>query len=206
MYRLYTRPGSGGFVVEAAFELAGVPFERVNVAKTEPLPDDFLAISPVRQVPALVLPEGGSMTESAAMCMLIAERYPQARLAPPAGAPARADFLRWMVFMSSALYPALLRFFYAPRYTTDADGTDAVKQAATAESDRYFAIIDEALGGRTWLVGQEFSIADVYLLMLAHWHPVADRPRDEWKNIVRHAASLKQHPVLSALNEGHRIW
>jgi hypothetical protein len=52
----------------------------------------------------------------------------------------------------------------------------------------------------------ERSIADVYLLMLAHWHPVADRPRDEWKNIVRVCEALKREPALAELNKRHRIW
>jgi glutathione S-transferase len=204
MYKLYTRPGTGGFVVEAALQAAGAPFERTDVPKGVPHESAFLAVSPLGQVPAIVLPDGKSMTESAAICMLLAERYPEARLAPAAGSPERADFLRWMAFMSG-LYLADLRYFYANRYTADPAGIEAVKEAALTEMDRDFAILDAALAGREGLAGAR-SIADVYLLMLAHWHPVADRPRDEWKNIVRLCEALKQEPALAELNERHRIW
>lgn len=204
MYRLYTRPGSGGFVVEAALQAADAKFELIDVPKGVPHDPAFLAVSPLGQVPAIVLPGGKPVTESAAICILLAEQYPAARLAPAAGTPERANFLRWMIFLSG-VYLADLRYFYAHRYTADPAGIEPVKQAALAEMDRDFAILDDALAGRQGLAGER-SIADVYLLMLAHWHPVADRPRDEWKNIVRVCEALKREPALAELNKRHRIW
>ena len=152
MYKLYTRAGSGGFAAEAALSMAGVPFTKVEV-KRGPPDEAFLGISPLGQVPVLTLPDGSSVTESAAICILIAELYPEAVLSPAPGSPGRAHFLRWMLFMSSVLYPALLRFFYAERYSASADGVAEVKRYALAESDRAFVILDAALEDRDWLVG-----------------------------------------------------
>lgn len=206
MYKLYTRAGSGGFVVEAALEMAGAPFERINVVKGVAPDEQFGKISPLGQVPALVLPEGGSMTESAAMCQLIAERYPNAELAPQPGAEGRADFLRWMTFLTSVMYPALLRIYYAPRYTTDPDGVEAVKAAALAEVDRGFGVVDEALRGKPWLAGERMSIADVYLLMLVCWHPEPRKAESAWPEIARISAMLRAVPVLKDLNVDHEMW
>jgi len=206
MYTLYTRPGSGGFVAEAAFRLAGQPFECVDVAKSEQPDPAFRKISPLNQVPALTLPGGTSMTESAAICILLAERYPQAALAPAADAPARPDFLRWMAFMASSIYPADLRFYYAHRYTTDQDGKKAVRQAAVAEMDQGFAVIDAALADRQWLAGDRFSLADIYLLMLFSWHPEAERARAGFPNVERACAILRDHPVMRELNVRHEMW
>ena len=157
---------------------------------------EFLKISPLGQVPVLTLPDGSVLTESAAICLLLAEQHPQAGLAPPAGAAGRAEFLRWMMFMSSWLYPVLLRWFYAQRYTTDPEGIDAVKAAAMREIDRAFMIVEQALEGREWLAAGNFSIADVYLAMLAHWHPVDDRPArrmGEHRRPVRAAEGASGH-------------
>lgn len=206
MHTLYTRPGSGGFVVEAALRLCGQPFSAVAVQRGGPYDPAFQAISPLRQIPVLVLPDGRSMTESAAICIYLSEIHPQAELGPQVGAPDRADFLRWMLFMSSALYPALLRYFYAPRYTAAPAGVEGVRQAAVSECDRLFEILEQALQGRDWLVGSRRTIADIYLLMLAHWHPEGDKPRAEWINIVRVCEALKHDPVLAELNTTHRIW
>ena len=206
MYRLYTRPGSGGFVVEAALALAGASFEQINVPKTTEPDPAFLAISPLNQVPALILPEGGSMTESAAICILLAERHPEMELAPAAGSPARADFLRWMAFMSSVTYPAMLRLYYAYRYTADPDGVKAVKQAAIAEMDRDFAILDTALKGRDWLAGERLSVADIYLVMLVAWHPDVEKAKVEWPEIERLWARLRSHQLMKTLNATHDMW
>jgi len=206
MYRLYTRPGSGGFVVEAALALTGAPFDQIDVPKKDPPDQAFLDISPLNQVPVLILPDGQSMTESAAICILLAERHPEAGLAPAAGSPARADFLRWMAFMSSVLYPAVLRFFYAHRYTADAEGVKAVKEAAITEMDRGFAILDKALAGRDWLVGDTLSIADIYLVMLVAWHPDVGRARTAWPNVERLWGKLREDALMRKLNASHEMW
>lgn len=205
MYTLYSRPGTGGFAVEAALIMAGVPFTLVNVEKGA-VDDAFRAISPLGQVPALTLPDGRTMTESAAICMLIADLHPASGLSPDIRSPERPDFLRWMVFMSSSIYAADLRYFYAERYTANPSGIEGVKAAALDEMDGCFAIVERWLAGRDFLVGDTLSIADVYLLMLAHWHPVGERPRPEWQNIVAHAERLKALPVIAKLNASHRMW
>ncbi|PBB31294.1 glutathione S-transferase family protein [Mesorhizobium sp. WSM3882] len=206
MYKLYTRPGSGGFVVEAALAMAGAPFRQIDVPKKDPPDPAFLAISPLNQVPALTLPDGRSMTESAAICILLAERHPEAHLAPQAGSPARADFLRWMAFMSSALYPAILRLYYPHRYTADADSVQVVKEAAIAEMDRGFAILESALAGREWLAGEELSLVDIYLVMLVAWHPDTKSARVAWPNIERLWGKLRQHAIMRKLNLSHEMW
>ncbi|WP_269930813.1 glutathione S-transferase family protein [Aminobacter sp. HY435] len=206
MYKLYTRAGSGGFVVEAALEMAGAPFERVNVIKGINPDEQFGKISPLGQVPALVLPEGQSMTESAAMCQLIAERFPNAKLAPPPGAAGRADFLRWMTFLTSVMYPVILRIYYAPRYSADPNGADGVKTAAIAEADRGFGVVEAALEGRQWLAGERMSIVDVYLLMLAYWHPEPGKAAAAWPNIQRVCKMLRDVPVIKDLNIRHELW
>jgi glutathione S-transferase len=205
MYTLYTRAGSGGFVAEAALSISGAPFRTVEVERgsTDTV---FRSISPLNQVPVLTLPDGRSITESAAICILIADLYPAAGLSPQANSSDRPEFLRWMLFMSSVLYPVLLRVFYAHRYSATPAGVEEVKAVALAETDRAFEIVDRALQDRDWLAGDSFSIADVYLLMLGCWHPVNDRPREEWTNLVRHAETVKQLPAIAGLNANHRMW
>lgn len=205
MYTLYTRAGTGGFVAEAALAMSGAPFTCTDVLKADAREAAFRRISPLGQVPALVLSDGTVMTESAAMCLLIADNHPDSGLAPAVGSHGRAPFLRWMMFMNTVIYPALLRLYYTDRYTTDAAGLEPVQAAALAEIDRAFDIIEQGLERHKWLAGNAFSIADAYLLMLAHWMP-GDKPRPEWTRIVALCERLKSNPVLARLNERHRLW
>ena len=103
---LYGAPGSGATPVHAALTLIG---EAVKVVDVAPWQGDLernrlTAINPMRQVPVLVLPSGEIMTESAAMLIWLADRYPEAGLAPLLDDPMRAQYLRWMSFVSSSIY------------------------------------------------------------------------------------------------------
>ena len=200
MYTLYTRAGSGGFAAEAALSMAGVPFTTVEV-KRGPPDDAFRGISPLGQVPVLTLPDGSSITESAAICILDRRAVSRggaiagAGLARPCAVPA-LDAVHVVGALSGAAALLLRRALHRLRPTA----WPRSSAYALAESDRAFGILDAALEDRDWLVGDRHSIADVYLLMLGCWHPVNDRPREEWTNLVRHAAALKQLPALAALN------
>lgn len=205
MYRLYTRRHTGGFPVEVALALAGAAYERVDVSKTQAASAAFRQISPFGQVPILAFNDGAAMTESAAMCILIAERHPRAALAPATDHPDRPAFLRWMLFMASVLYPAALRRYYAERYTIDANGSEAVAAAAQAEFERAFDVIEAHLDGRQWLCASR-SIADVYLLMMQTWHPDDDQVRARWPNIERVVSPLRADPTIRALNDYYDMW
>ena len=130
MYTLYARNGAGSLAVEALLAACGADY-KVIVLNRKPdgsFEDFFLAINPKAEVPTLVLPDGSVMTESAAMMIHICEQHPAAGLAPAPGAPGRAQFLRWQVYLAAALYGSDLRLFYQHRYTTDAAGAEGAVQ------------------------------------------------------------------------------
>lgn len=170
-FTLYTNKGSGGFAVEAALVKTGAPHTLVTIDydKAEQTSAAYAKINPMKQIPALLLPDGTLMTESAAMVIHIAGIFPGKGLAPQAGTPAHGRFLRWMLFMAVNLYEADLRYFYPERFTADPGGVPGVKTSGAAHMARSFAIIEQALD--PYLMGTELSIADVYLAMLASWSP-----------------------------------
>lgn len=172
-YTLYSHDGSGGFAVEAALVKAGAAYKviAVDTAKGEQNRSDFVAINPMRQVPALVLPDGTVMTESAAMVVHLAGIFPDKGLAPKPATPAHARFLRWMFFMAANLYEGDLRYFYPDRYTTDPAGIPGVKAAGAAHMKKSFALIEDALSPGPFLCGPALTMADVYLAMLTAWSP-----------------------------------
>ncbi len=184
MYKLFWAKSMGSMAPEVLFEEIGAAYEKiaVDIEKEENRSAEFLAVNPTGQVPALVLPDGTVMTESAAMVLHITDRHPEAKLAPPAGSPESARFQRWLVFMAAAIYPSDQRLYYSDRITTDAAGTEGIEAAARADMDRHFALVNDALDPGPYLLGETYSAADVYLWMLAKWHPeekqlFADNPR-----------------------------
>ena len=95
MYQLYWSKTSGAMAPEALFEEIGVEYEKIviDTEKEEHRSAEFLAVNPMGQIPALVLPDGTLMTESAAILLQIVDQHPDAGLAPPVGSSERAHFL-----------------------------------------------------------------------------------------------------------------
>jgi glutathione S-transferase/GST-like protein len=202
MYKLYWSKMSGAMAPQALFEEIGASYEKIiiDLDQEENRSADFLAVNPMGQIPALVLPDGTLMTESAAMVLHVVDRHPEAKLAPPAGSPERARFERWLLFMASTLYSADLRTYYPDRFTTDPDGLEGVKAAAVADMDRYFAMLDDALNPGPYLLGERFSAVDIYLWMLAAWHPDPQQMLERNPRVERLVALVQARPAIA------RIW
>ena len=171
-YKLYNRLGSGGFVVEAALNLVDAPFEFIEIDSipNTPLPDSFREINPWGQVPVLITPEGMMMSESAAMLIEIAARYPGTDAGPHPATADHAAFLRWLVFMSVNVYENVLREGYPSRYTSDLAGIDGVVEAGRRRQSEALNLLDEQVGRHGQVLPGGFSSADIYLAMLNAWH------------------------------------
>ena len=107
--RLHWLPGTAAMAPHAALAEIGVEYDLVRVQRDEDgqSPPEYLALNPSGRVPTL---EDGELvlTESAAILLHLADRYPEARLAPPD----RAELYRWLIFMTNTVQTALMRFIY----------------------------------------------------------------------------------------------
>ncbi|WP_334161060.1 glutathione S-transferase family protein [Phenylobacterium sp.] len=172
-YVLYGAPGFGSVIVEAALVLMGQAYERVDLAHGRWPADDerFVAVNPLKQVPALVLPSGELMTESAAILLWLAEQHPQAGLAPPPGDPGRGQFLRWMVYLPAQIY-SMFWVRDAPSRLADGEAAEAVIKARTAERiAECWALMDRQVSPGRYIVGDELSVLDLYVTVMSRWTP-----------------------------------
>lgn len=204
-YKLYNRDGSGGFVVEAALALAGAQFDLIALDSVpgSALPETFREINPWRQVPVLMTPDGAMMTESAAMLTYIAQAFPGGDVGPQLGTPEHASFLRWVVFLSANVYETTLRRIYPERYTTEAAEGAGIRAAAIERNDNAFGLLDGQLNTTEFLLGDQMSLADVYLAMLFSWHP-GKRQFAQCEALTHRVA---RHPVVAPIwqrNFDHR--
>ncbi len=199
MYKLYWAQGSGAMAPQALFEEIGAEYEKIVIdfEKEEHKSDEFLSVNPMGQIPALVLPDGTLMTETAAMLVQIVDRHPEAKMAPPAGSAERARFLRWLFFLASNVYPAVLRFYYSDRYSTGPNAAEGIKAAAGADLDEQFKILEDALDPGPYLLGEAFSAADILLWMLIQWHPDSTRLFADAPRIKKNAELLHARPAIA---------
>jgi glutathione S-transferase len=154
MMQLYWCPRTRSFTALWLMEETGQPYERMQIdistgAQKQP---DYLAINPMGKVPAL---KDGEVTlaENAAICAYVAERYPDAKLTPPLGDPLRAKFLYWLFFLPGCVEPAMVQLSTKFEMNPVAAGW--------GEAQRPFDVLDAALSKGPWLLGENFSAADV---------------------------------------------
>jgi GST-like protein len=158
--------GTGSVIVEAALALAGAPY-RVE----EVLHADFHKHNPMVQVPALITPAGQLVTESAAILIWLAEAHPQARLAPSPGDSGRAQYLRWMAFVSSAIY-SLYWIRDEPSRIADDDAGKALARERTAERIAHcWSVMESQIAPAPFLAGETIGVLDLYVGVISRWGP-----------------------------------
>ena len=174
---VYGAEGSGSVPVEATLTLLGLPYRVVEaVTWVEPAAQERVAaVNPQRQVPAIVLPSGEVMTESAAILIYLADLHPAARLAPLAADPQRAQFLRWMVYVSSAIYSLHWIKPDVRRIGAPASERESVVNAVHDRIAFCWAHMDSQLAPGRYLLGDELTVLDLYVTVVSRFGPWRER-------------------------------
>ena len=183
MYALYYYPGNASMAPHMALEEIGAPFELrlVDRAKNAHKAPDYLRLNPNGLIPALA-DSDLVLFESAAICLHLADRHPEAKLVPPLGTAERAQLYKWLIHLTNTVQAELITYFYPERQTDDAAAATQVKAHAEARVGGMLDRIEAALAERgPYLLGDAVSVADLYLLMLSRWtrgfaKPARNRP------------------------------
>lgn len=202
MYKLYARKGSGSSAVEALLAVLGVPHELIDVPKdaSGKSPEWFAAINPRKEVPALGLPDGSMMTESAAIMLHLADAHPEAGLAPAVGTSARAQYLRMIIYLAASVYNSDLRMYYPHRYSSDVAHAPAIKAQAIIDLARDFDVFANEMGEGPFILGNTMSAADIYAAMLITWS-------NDVEGLLKKHPKLKQlYDAVSAHKDVRRAW
>lgn len=200
-YRLYGAQGSGSAAVEAALRLAGAPYDTVSADW-----DDFdpvAAVNPLRQVPALQLPGGELMTESAAILLHLTEAFPDARLAPLPGDQRRAAFLRWMVYVPAAIY-AMYWVRDVPSRLAEGAQAEAVIAKRTAERiAECWGLLDAQVSPGAYILGDQMTVLDIYVSVVSRWTPGRRRFYEVAPRLVGPVRRVDADPRLADLWARH---
>jgi glutathione S-transferase len=210
MYTLYYSPGTASMCVHQALLEANVPYRLVLVdfeagAQRDPA---YLKLNPGGVVPTLLI-DDAPFTETAALMMTIATRHPQAGLAPLEKSSNRAAWYQWIVYLANPLLPAFRLWFYPLDISDDAN-TQAILKAATCRRiESIWTRIDAHLAAQgPYLLGAEFSAADLMLIMLMRWSRNMPKPATGWEALSQYAARMKARPSWRQLYalEGLSEW
>ncbi|MDP9140524.1 MAG: glutathione S-transferase family protein [Pseudomonadota bacterium] len=208
-YVLYYSPGTASMCVHWMLIEMGLPFEArlVDIDRDEQCDPAYLRLNPAGRVPTLIV-DGVPRGESAALLMLLAERHPEAKLAPAVGSAERAEWLQWMVYLANTLLPAMRDWFYAEK---DGDPNDAaaVKALARKRIEGAYAKLDMQLAdGRGYLVGGRLGTVDLLATMLMRWSRNMPKPATTWQHLAAYVQHMRALPSFIEMNrrEGLKDW
>ena len=202
MYTLYYSPGTASMVVHLALLETGAPYrlELVDFGANAQRSHEYLRLNPAGRVPTPVI-DGRPRSESAALLMMLADRHPESKLAPAPGTPEREAWYQWIAYLNSTLAPAFRYWFYpddlgAPEHT--AENRAALQRRIESVWDR----LDAHLAAHgPYLLGREFSGADLLATMLMRWSRRMPRPATEWPAIRRQADLIRARPSWKRVYE-----
>ncbi len=197
-YTLWGRPGWGSAIVEAQLDWYRLPFAYETVGDLFKEPDAkarLQKVNPLAQVPTLVMPDGSVMSESAAITLLLADVTGSDSLVPAPGAPERAKFLRWLVFLVANIYPTFTYADDPARFVAVNAARDPFRAAADAYAQRLWRQV-ESEAGAPWFLGERFSAIDIYLDVMTRWRPRRGWFEAETPKLFAIARKTDQRPEL----------
>jgi GST-like protein len=197
-YVVHGQRGSGSAAVEATLLLLGEPYEVIERAGPgSPSGADAVArVNPLQQVPALLLPNGELMTESAAILIHLADSRSAARLSPALDDPRRPAFLRWMTYVSAQIYALIWATDDPARLAADEAHKPVIIQRVRDRIAHCWQVMDTQVSPGRYILGDEMTVLDLYVTVVSCWGP--RRPRF-------YEIAPKMTPVVRRVGEDPRL-
>jgi glutathione S-transferase len=202
MYTLYWSPGTASLCVHWMLIELGEPHElvQVDIEAGEHRKPEYLKLNPSGVVPTLIV-DGVPLGEAAALCMILAERHPEAGFAPAIGHPQRAAYQSWMFFLSNTLQTAYHNWFY-PDQPAGQAAVESVKAAARRRIEASLERVDRQIANSgSYLLGDRAGAADFVTTMLMRWARNMPKPATEWPAIADYVKRMKSRPSFKVLYE-----
>ncbi len=191
--KLFYSPGACSLSPHIVLREARLPFELERVdtkAGRTASGADYRALNPKGYVPLLQLDDGQLLTEGPVIVQYLADRAPEARLAPPAGTFERYRLQEWLNYVTSELHKSLGSLFNP---SMPAEWRQATREAVAKKLD----YVATQLAGREHLLG-EFTVADAYLYVVLGWTRPLDIDIRRWPALQQYRRRIGSRPAVQA--------
>jgi len=206
MYTLYGKKGSGSASTEAALEIIGAPYRIVETASwaTNAAFDELLKINPLGQIPTLVLPDGGVLSESAAILIHLGSAHPESGLLPSHSSE-RAQTMRGLVFIAANCYAAISVIDFPERWCKDADEPtqERIRAGTRDRLHQYWEMFADLFPARPFLGGEKPGALDLLAAVVSKW--AGSRPHLEKARPAFHQTLMRieNEPKIAAVFAKH---
>ncbi len=194
MMKLYYAPGTCSFASHLALRESGLEFELERVDIRSHVTEhgtNFYDINPKGYVPALRMEDGEILTECAAVLQYIADKAPGKKLAAAAGTLARYRAQEWLHFISSEIHKS-----YGPMFNP-ATTPEAKAQLIERITNR-LGHVARQLEGKTYLTGEDFTVADAYLFTMLRWSGMHGPDLAQWPALKAYFDRVSARPAVQA--------
>ncbi len=210
MIQLHYSPGNANMAPHIVLHELGLAHElrRVDRANNAHKSADYLKLNPNGLIPVLV--DGDLVLyETAAILLHLADRHPQAGLAPAPGTAERAQLYKWLIWLTNTLQPALISYFYPERWVAEGNADGAAQVKACAES-KIGGLLDQieallASHGGPWLLGDRYGIADPMTFMLCRWTRGMARPASSLPHLGAWLQRMLDRPAVQRMLAAEEI-
>ncbi len=192
--KLYYSPGACSLSPHIVLHETGLPFQAVMAStKTHKLQDgtDYYTINPKGYVPLLELDNGERLSEGPAIVQYLADQVPAKKLAPAAGTMARYRLIEWLNFISTELHKSFSPLFNP---AMPEEGKKLSRERLLSR----FQYVDQQLEGRSFLMGEDFSVADAYLYTVSGWGKHVGVDISGFKHLGAFLARMNARPSVQA--------
>jgi glutathione S-transferase len=208
MLKLYYAQGTCALATHIALEEAGADYEavRVDFAAQAQRSPEYLAINPKGRVPALVT-ASGTLTETPALLCYVAQRFPEARLAPLSDPFALAQAQEFNSYLCATVHVAHAHGRRGSRWADDPAAIEAMQRKVPATMTECFELIEQKLLQGPWVMGDEYTICDPYLFTIASWLEGDGVDTGRMPRVLAHRRRMLARPAVqkAVAEEGTRI-
>ncbi len=201
MITLYHSPQSRSGRPRWLLEEIGVPYEvkRLDLQAGEQKTPEYLKLNPNGAVPTLV--DGDTVLwESAAICQYLADKFPEKNLAPKVGTPERGKYYQWIHYAMSGLEPPAVTIFLHTVFLPEAERLPQLVDGARQQIAAAVQVLDDALAGREWILGSQFSAADVMIGSTLMWCQMMGMVDPAKQNVAAYLARCMARPAVQRAN------
>ncbi len=202
MYKLYYYPLNASMAPHIVLKVLGVDFELLTVDRDNNAQKskEYLALNPAGRIPTLVAGEQ-AIFESPAICVYLAETHPEAKLIPSIGDINRPQFFQWLMYLTNTLQAEQMVYFYPARHTSDDSAVDAIRATQAQRVADIFALLDNELVGKDYLVGDSATVCDYFLFMLVFWSDGFKKMALDYPHLTKYFQHLVQDSAVKHVCE-----
>ncbi|HAU4331524.1 glutathione transferase GstA [Citrobacter freundii] len=192
--KLFYKPGACSLASHITLRESGKDFtlDGVDLMKKRlENGDDFFAVNPKGQVPALLLDDGTLLTEGVAIMQYLADSVPDRQLLAPTSSLSRYKTIEWLNFIATELHKGFTPLFRP-------DTPEEYKPTVRALLEKKMQYVNESLKDNPWICGQRFSIADAYLFTVLRWAYAVKLNMEGFSHIEAYMARMAERPAVTA--------